>query len=628
GEVAMSYCRCCGRQLATVEAAHVGQTTVSRGTSHGFTSGLTNDGHALPSNNLGGAPRNTEQHQREAQKSSSTRHPQTAIGPAGAQVAVAQLRWDAHLTEIFEQCERLKGETGGPETELQLAHVAYAMSRMISVAPFLEDAGIAAADLRRSLQQVLAGRSSSPSAAQVMNGGRISDLVEAMRADAIASGAHKISIPHLIRAFGAIGRPLRELSKQVARRDDQIASNHITVSRDHDRTQSDGFKDRKLKHHSEQSQTDTVAWSASLEDGERRDRRTPTRPTGGQRRLFRDPRQLSFRGLTPQHRRGRASTHQAADSTCRELRRDVSHLHETTGRIGDVLSRLERGLADMDRRLARLEASSTAHVREIHAVQRAETRQTTSRGASTSARDTGDHSSAQADRYAERQQSTSSSSSRTYSGLRRRSGAPRRTGFSWLGLSVGRSPGRWLSRSLRSRSRSWERRGRSPRANRTPRDTHQRTRAPETDRGKRFYLALNDDVVDAPSIGPKTADRLRPVGIKTVRDLLDADPEAVARATNVRHITPALVSDWQTQSRLVITIPWMRGTHAQLLVGAGFDTAQSIAQTSDNDVMAAILRFAATREGQRILRDGPPPAREKITGWVENSRQAEPQRAA
>ena len=30
---------------------------------------------------------------------------------------------------------------------------------------------------------------------------------------------------------------------------------------------------------------------------------------------------------------------------------------------------------------------------------------------------------------------------------------------------------------------------------------------------KRFYLAMDDDIVDAPSIGPRTAERLREHGI-------------------------------------------------------------------------------------------------------------------
>lgn len=145
---------------------------------------------------------------------------------------------------------------------------------------------------------------------------------------------------------------------------------------------------------------------------------------------------------------------------------------------------------------------------------------------------------------------------------------------------------------------------------------------------KRFYLAIDDDIVDAPSIGPKTAERLRPARIFTVRDLLEADPEEVASIVTARHITAQAVRDWQDQARLVITIPYLRGTHAQILVGAGFRTYEDVALADKATLMSAILTFATTREGQSILRNGPPPDLEKVVKWMENALESEPARAA
>lgn len=211
------------------------------------------------------------------------------------------------------------------------------------------------------------------------------------------------------------------------------------------------------------------------------------------------------------------------------------------------------------------------------------------------------------------------------------------------------SPTGWQKRP------SWEARGsrsgqqsdsdRAPRPNREPRSERdpRPDREPRIDRAarpdrdsveraedlkeKRFYLELDDDVVDAPSIGPKTAARLYAAGILTVRQLLKANVQTAAEAIDGRHITADVLTDWQDQARLVCTIPWLRGTHAQMLVGAGYRTARSISSAGAASVIAAIAEFATTRQGDRVLRSGPPPEDDKITTWVENAGQAEPGRA-
>ncbi len=151
-----------------------------------------------------------------------------------------------------------------------------------------------------------------------------------------------------------------------------------------------------------------------------------------------------------------------------------------------------------------------------------------------------------------------------------------------------------------------------------PREPKPETRpATATAPEPRYHLTLDSDVVDGPSIGPKTVERLAPHGIRTIRDLMRAEPVALAVLVDTRHITPEAIADWQDQARLVCTVPGLRGTHAQLLVGAGYRSGDAIAAADADKLCADVLAFAASKDGQRVLRNGDPPDIEKIKGWLE-----------
>ena len=148
-----------------------------------------------------------------------------------------------------------------------------------------------------------------------------------------------------------------------------------------------------------------------------------------------------------------------------------------------------------------------------------------------------------------------------------------------------------------------------------PRETHTRHTA-------QAYLALHDDLVDAPSIGPKTANRFYNIGVSTVADFLAEDAAVMADLIDTRHITALTLQNWQDQARLVMSVPGLRGGHAQLLQGAGYTDAEAIADADPSTLAAAVLNFAATSDGKRILRDGDAPDIEKIKSWIDNAAEA------
>jgi len=132
----------------------------------------------------------------------------------------------------------------------------------------------------------------------------------------------------------------------------------------------------------------------------------------------------------------------------------------------------------------------------------------------------------------------------------------------------------------------------------------------------RPFLKASDDLEAAPSIGPRSAQWFGDIGIFTVGEFLAADPVATSAALGTHGIDAETLRLWQRQAHLVMDVPGLRGTHAQLLTGAGYHNAAAIAAADEATLCAAVLRFAASPEGQRILRQGEPPAVEKIKGWI------------
>jgi len=152
--------------------------------------------------------------------------------------------------------------------------------------------------------------------------------------------------------------------------------------------------------------------------------------------------------------------------------------------------------------------------------------------------------------------------------------------------------------------------------------------AGKSDATWKFYLDLASPVVDAPTIGPKMAEKLEAIRVKTVGDLLAAESGDVAQAIGEKTVTAASIDSWKSQSMLVCRIPNLRGQDAQLLVAAGYSTAESIADASLDTLYEAIARVASTKQGLRYLRGGNPPDRDRVQSWIEWSKHSRMVKAA
>ncbi|MCM2374084.1 DUF4332 domain-containing protein [Aporhodopirellula aestuarii] len=183
-------------------------------------------------------------------------------------------------------------------------------------------------------------------------------------------------------------------------------------------------------------------------------------------------------------------------------------------------------------------------------------------------------------------------------------------------------------RDSSSRNGSYDREYRERTTNSERQTTRSSERNESSERVLKFYLERASDVVDAPSIGPRMAERLNKIGIETVDDLLNADPAEVAAGLKNRRIDESTVLEWQQQATLVCRVPMMRGHDAQFLVAAGVTTPEELADCDPVSLFATVEAIANSNEGKRIVRGGKAPDLEEVTEWIEFAADHRPLKAA
>lgn len=132
----------------------------------------------------------------------------------------------------------------------------------------------------------------------------------------------------------------------------------------------------------------------------------------------------------------------------------------------------------------------------------------------------------------------------------------------------------------------------------------------------RFYLERQSPVVDAPSIGPRMAERLHAIKIHTVDDLLKNSAATIASGLKLKKVDESLVRSWQQQAKLVCRVPMLRGHDAQLLVAAGITEPERLSQCEPKWLLSQVDPIAKSKEGQSIIRGGSAPDLGEVTDWI------------
>ncbi len=144
----------------------------------------------------------------------------------------------------------------------------------------------------------------------------------------------------------------------------------------------------------------------------------------------------------------------------------------------------------------------------------------------------------------------------------------------------------------------------------------------------KFYLERSKPIQDAPSIGSKTAERMRAAGVNTVGELLASHPEKLAAKLDVAHIIPDVIRQWQAEATLCCRVPGLRGHDAQILVACGIDQPSELAECLVDDLLDLIQPFVESADGQRVLRGSEAPDEEEVTEWIAAAQQARSLKAA
>lgn len=144
----------------------------------------------------------------------------------------------------------------------------------------------------------------------------------------------------------------------------------------------------------------------------------------------------------------------------------------------------------------------------------------------------------------------------------------------------------------------------------------------------KFHLDRSRPIQDAPSIGSKTAERMKSAGIKTVGELLAAHPDKLAAKLDVAHIVPDVIRQWQAEATMCCRVAGLRGHDAQILVACGIDQPAELAEIEADELLELIQPFVESPDGQRVLRGSAPPDEDEVTAWIAAAQQARSLKAA
>ncbi len=135
----------------------------------------------------------------------------------------------------------------------------------------------------------------------------------------------------------------------------------------------------------------------------------------------------------------------------------------------------------------------------------------------------------------------------------------------------------------------------------------------------------HSNVADVLSLGPRTAGRLMQVGVRTVAELLAAEPQVVALRMKNERITAETLKDWQREAQLILAAPQLPPQAARILAVARFASPEKIARSTPTELLAAIEMVV--EQGGWLEKISRPTVSELAT-WIGHAQKSLTERAA
>lgn len=147
-----------------------------------------------------------------------------------------------------------------------------------------------------------------------------------------------------------------------------------------------------------------------------------------------------------------------------------------------------------------------------------------------------------------------------------------------------------------------------------------------------YWLEVTSPAALVPSLGEQMSRRIGSIGVSTVADLIEVDPEVTEIPLESLQISAATLRNWQAEARLLCCVPNLTGKDAQILVLCGIYSPSELAEADPSD-----LHFRATRL-QEAGREYEPlhwlssesgwPTLEHFTRWIQFANHARSYRTA